>query len=274
MHAKIESLRSDMNIRMDSIEGTLAKMSELLFSLHGKRSAESSVSPVAVPGGSSSDTINSTPFSQMSWRQHVRCLARKYRSSQCLMANKQMNGILVVEENPFFCLKLHRGYASSMLPSQTDPRNIYLSKSLNSGRNLLSMVKLSGSVVRNIQGLQHPPMIVSRQFGQGAKNDPYLSRDFFVQLWVADRKMKQSGVKRRPRSHKSLNDGESGSYSQFFSKFPPGRHLSGASAAEEKSFQEAKPNLRQPPPSQSVTGILQPSSPEEVRLPCLLSPWI
>ncbi|XP_031094883.1 uncharacterized protein LOC115999213 isoform X1 [Ipomoea triloba] len=210
-------------------------------------------------------------FSQMSWRQHVRCLARKYRSSQCLMANKQMNGILVVEENPFFCLKLHRGYASSMLPSQTDPRNIYLSKSLNSGRNLLSMVKLSGSVVRNIQGLQHPPMIVSRQFGQGAKNDPYLSRDFFVQLWVADRKMKQSGVKRRPRSHKSLNDGESGSYSQFFSKFPPGRHLSGASAAEEKSFQEAKPNLRQPPPSQSVTGILQPSSPEEAMVAPLLA---
>nr|GMD98780.1 altered inheritance rate of mitochondria protein 25 [Ipomoea batatas] len=207
----------------------------------------------------------------MSWRQHVRCLARKYRSSQCLMANKQMNGILVAEENPFFCLKLHRGYASPMLPSQTDPRNIYLSKSLNSGRNMLSVVKLSGSVVRNIQGLQHPLMIVSRQFGQGAQNDPDLSRDFFVQLWVADRKMKQSGVKRRPRSHRSLNDGESGSDSQFFSKFPSGRHFSGASAAEEKSFQEAKPNLRQPPPSQSVTGILQPSSPEEAMVAPLLA---
>ncbi|XP_019189164.1 PREDICTED: altered inheritance rate of mitochondria protein 25 [Ipomoea nil] len=207
----------------------------------------------------------------MSWRQHVRCLARKYKSSQCLMANKQMNGILVVEENPFFCLKLHRGYASSMLPSQTDPRNIYLSKSLNSGRNMLPMVKLSGPVVRNIQGLQHPLMIVSRQFGQSAQNDPDLSRDFFVQLWVADRKMKQSGVKRRPRSHRSLNDGESGSDSQFLSKFPSGRHFSGASAAEEKSFQEAKPNLRQPPPSQSVTGILQPSSPEEAMVAPLLA---
>nr|GMC60542.1 altered inheritance rate of mitochondria protein 25 [Ipomoea batatas] len=196
-----------------------------------------------VSSESSPPLFPATLFSQMSWRQHVRCLARKYRLSQCLMANKQMNGILVVEENHFFCLKLHRGYASSLLPSQTDRRNIYLSKSLNSGRKLLSMVKLSGSVVRNIQGLQHPLMI----------------------LWVADRKMKQSSVKRRPRSHRSLNDGESGSYSQFFSKFPPGRHFSGASVAEEKSFQEAKPNLRQPLTSQSVTGILQPSSPEEVR---------
>lgn len=209
----------------------------------------------------------------MTWRQLVRCLARKYRSSQCLIANKHMNGILVAEENPFFCLKLHRGYASSILPSQSDPRNVYLSKSLNFGRNMPSMVKLPGSIVRNIQCLQYPLMIVSRQFGQGAQNGPDLSRDFFVQLWVADRKMQHSGVKRKPRSHRSLNHGESGSDSQFFSQLPSGRHFSGASAAGEKSFHESKPNLRQPPPSQSVTGILQPSSPEEVRLPRLPSPW-
>nr|GMC84947.1 uncharacterized protein LOC109176829 [Ipomoea batatas] len=55
------SLRSDMTTRMDSIDGTLAKMSELLFSLHGKHSVDSSVSPVALSGGSSSDTTNSTP---------------------------------------------------------------------------------------------------------------------------------------------------------------------------------------------------------------------
>nr|GMC95336.1 uncharacterized protein LOC113749583 [Ipomoea batatas] len=56
-----KSLRSDMTTRMDSIDGTLAKMSELLFSLHGKHSVDSSVSPVALSGGSSSDTTNSTP---------------------------------------------------------------------------------------------------------------------------------------------------------------------------------------------------------------------
>nr|GMD27346.1 plant UBX domain-containing protein 8-like isoform X2 [Ipomoea batatas] len=50
-----------MTTRMDSIDGTLAKMSELLFSLHGKHSVDSSVSPVALSGGSSSDTTNSTP---------------------------------------------------------------------------------------------------------------------------------------------------------------------------------------------------------------------
>nr|GMD08456.1 G-type lectin S-receptor-like serine/threonine-protein kinase At2g19130 [Ipomoea batatas] len=67
---EMRSLRSDMTTRMDSIDGTLAKMSELLFSLHGKHSVDSSVSPVALSGGSSSDTTNSTPVPSVPL-QHV-----------------------------------------------------------------------------------------------------------------------------------------------------------------------------------------------------------
>nr|GLL21361.1 uncharacterized protein LOC109183619 [Ipomoea trifida] len=58
----MEEMRSEIKGRMDGVEGTLAKMSELLLSLHGKRSAESSFSPVVAAGGnSSSDNINSAP---------------------------------------------------------------------------------------------------------------------------------------------------------------------------------------------------------------------
>ncbi|XP_019189232.1 PREDICTED: uncharacterized protein LOC109183619 [Ipomoea nil] len=62
MHTEMEVMHSEIKDRMDGIEGTLAKMSELLFSLHGKRSVESSVSPVVAAGGnSSSDNIDSAP---------------------------------------------------------------------------------------------------------------------------------------------------------------------------------------------------------------------
>ncbi|XP_019188336.1 PREDICTED: uncharacterized protein LOC109182641 [Ipomoea nil] len=58
MHTEMEEMRSEIKDRMDGIEGTLAKMSELLFSLHWKRSVESSVSPV--PGRLEIPTFDGT----------------------------------------------------------------------------------------------------------------------------------------------------------------------------------------------------------------------
>ncbi|VFQ87592.1 unnamed protein product [Cuscuta campestris] len=118
---------------------------------------------------------------------------------------------------------------------------------------MLSTVKLSDSIARNIQCVQHPLKIVSRQFCQGARNDPDLSRDFFVQLWVADRKMQKAGIKHRTKTRGALSHDDSGSCS-----------FSGGS-------DELKPKLRQPPVSETVTGFLQPSSPEEAMVACLLA---
>ncbi|RAL53396.1 hypothetical protein DM860_007068 [Cuscuta australis] len=189
----------------------------------------------------------------MNWRKHVHCLVRQYRSSQCLMTKNHLNGILAVKESSLFDLKLYRGYASSISPSQTDHKSAFSFKSLNSRRKMLSTVKLSDSIARNIQCVQHPLKIVSRQFCQGARNDPDLSRDFFVQLWVADRKMQKAGIKHRTKTRGALSHDDSGSCS-----------FSGGS-------DELKPKLRQPPVSETVTGFLQPSSPEEAMVACLLA---
>ncbi|CAH9101329.1 unnamed protein product [Cuscuta europaea] len=136
---------------------------------------------------------------------------------------------------------------------------------------MASMVKLCDSIARRIQCMQHPLKIVFRRLGLGANNDPDLSRDFFVQLWVADRKKHKAGAKYRPKSHGVLSHGESGSCSLVSVRGSSVRRLSGVYAAEESSFDDLKPNLRQPPPSQSVGGVLQPSSPEESMVAHLLA---
>ncbi|CAH9122377.1 unnamed protein product [Cuscuta epithymum] len=139
---------------------------------------------------------------------------------------------------------------------------------------MASMVKQCDSIVRKIQCIQHPLKIVSRRLGLGANNDPDLSRDFFVQLWVADRKNSKkhkAGAKYRPKSHGVLNHGESGSCSHVSVRGSSVRRLSGVYAEEKSSFDDLKPNLRQPPPSQSVAGVLQPSSPEESMVAHLLA---
>ena len=99
-------------------------------------------------------------------------------------------------------------------------------------------------------------LIQSRQFGKIVRSDTQLDRDFLVQLWVSDRKTKESAKKRR----RKLVYGHGGSSTN------DNRLFSGASAAEEASVEEGKGLVRQPPLSQSVSGYLKPESPEEVNL--------
>lgn len=112
---------------------------------------------------------------------------------------------------------------------------------------------------------------ISRQFGQSAGGDPQMDRDFLVQLWVVDRKAKGSRGKRKRKTVKYGADSEIVYGNQLSSQFPFGRWFSGASVTKEKPSEQEKPVLKQPPLSQSVTGFLEPASPEEARVAPLLA---
>ncbi|KAK6123280.1 hypothetical protein DH2020_042976 [Rehmannia glutinosa] len=111
---------------------------------------------------------------------------------------------------------------------------------------------------------------MSRRYVHSVQNDPDLSRDFFVRLWIADRKKPKPSVKARHKVIKSSGSGET---------FVDGRTLfgllersfSGASVINEKSYDKVKSNLKQPPTSQSVTGTLEPISLEESKVAPLLA---
>ncbi|KAK6123262.1 hypothetical protein DH2020_042990 [Rehmannia glutinosa] len=112
---------------------------------------------------------------------------------------------------------------------------------------------------------------MSRRYVHSVQNDPDLSRDFFVRLWIADRKKPKPSVKaRHNKVIKSSGSGET---------FVDGRTLfgllersfSGASVINEKSYDKVKSNLKQPPTSQSVTGTLEPISLEESKVAPLLA---
>lgn len=99
------------------------------------------------------------------------------------------------------------------------------------------------------------------RYVHSVQNDPDLSRDFFVQLWKADRK--KSRPSRRNKALKSSGSGETFVHGRTITGLVE-RYYSGASALNEKSYNK-KSGLRQPPTSQSVTGTLEPISVEEVR---------
>lgn len=115
-------------------------------------------------------------------------------------------------------------------------------------------------------GAKHGVMTFFRQFGHTAQNDPHLDRDFLVQLWIADRKRESSRGKRKHKNVKSENHHETVFGHQS------GRWFSDASSiSEEKPYEQVKTILKQPPPSQSVTGFLEPSSPQEALVAPLLA---
>ena len=64
-------------------------------------------------------------------------------------------------------------------------------------RNLGWRFKLPGGLEGNAPWLKQRKIVVSRKYGHSIENDNHLDRDFLVQLWVADRKMKNSKGKRR-----------------------------------------------------------------------------
>ncbi|KAH0978643.1 hypothetical protein GBA52_005820 [Prunus armeniaca] len=102
------------------------------------------------------------------------------------------------------------------------------------------------------------PVSLSRQFGHkaGTGRDPDLTRDFLVQLWVADRKTVHSKRKRRGKAVK-------------YKKETP-YHYSSYGWYPDAFFNAADPS-GQPPLSQSISGFLKPESPEEVQVMPLLA---
>lgn len=111
-----------------------------------------------------------------------------------------------------------------------------------------------------------------RRYGQSIQHDPKLDRDFLVRLWVDERKMISSMEKRWSKSREKRRDkvvnyathGETGYAKQSSFQNPFERWFSASSAAEERSYDQPKKVLKQPPVSQRTTGALKPSSVEEV----------
>lgn len=127
-------------------------------------------------------------------------------------------------------------------------------------RNASWRAKLPCHLMETVPGCKS----TSPRYVHSVQNDPDLSRDFFVRLWIADRKKSRPSGKQKHKVLKSSGSGET---------FVDGRTLfgllersySGASATNEKSYDKIKSDLKQPPTSQSVTGILEPISLEEAR---------
>ncbi|XWS15353.1 hypothetical protein CRYUN_Cryun35bG0089300 [Craigia yunnanensis] len=103
-------------------------------------------------------------------------------------------------------------------------------------------------------------------YGNMANNEPHLSRNFLARLWVAAKKMLKDIEKRR-RKRKHLN--YVGAQESF--QHPFVKSFSGSKVTVEESNDRAAPVFKQPPVSQSVSGFLQPTSPEEARVAPLLA---
>ncbi|KAK6246664.1 hypothetical protein QUC31_001298 [Theobroma cacao] len=104
-------------------------------------------------------------------------------------------------------------------------------------------------------------------YGNIANDESHLSRDFLAQLWVAERKMLKDVQKRRRRKAKHPNYvRDQASFQHPFEKC-----FSGSTVRKEKSNDQAGPVFEQPPVSQSVSGFLQPTSPEEAQIATLLA---
>lgn len=101
----------------------------------------------------------------------------------------------------------------------------------------------------------------SLRYVHSMQNDPDLSRDFFVRLWLADKKKTGPTAKRRHTVLKSDSSGETVVDGRTFPALME-KMLSGA--LDEKSYDKMKSGLKQPPTSQSITGTLEPMSLEEV----------
>uniref|UniRef100_A0A9I9DEU8 Phospholipid scramblase n=1 Tax=Cucumis melo TaxID=3656 RepID=A0A9I9DEU8_CUCME len=105
-----------------------------------------------------------------------------------------------------------------------------------------------------------------RHFGRRIQNDdsPLIDRSFLAKLWEADRKLEGSREKRK--RHRIGNYDRNGNQNRIGGY---DRRAFGKSTLDA-TFAEGKP-WKQPPPSQSVSGFLEPHSPEEVQVAPLLA---
>ncbi|CAO2821639.1 unnamed protein product [Amaranthus hypochondriacus] len=130
---------------------------------------------------------------------------------------------------------------------------------VKSNTNTISILKFSRSSVMGLSqfhgggfefsGKPHIPKYVAtmpkcRGFRHKVQKNPILDRDYLAQLWVLDKEMTKL-LERRKMAHRSY---------RTYQKERGGRHV-----------------FEQPPLSQSITGNLAPTSPEEVQVAPLLA---
>lgn len=153
------------------------------------------------------------------------------------------------------CRLLHgstRGWSSFNRP----PKGTHCGETMIVRKSMLGKLQLCRFVDRDFCVPKLHAMVASCWFGQNRDNDPGLDRDFLVQLWAADEKMQ----KQREKIKHKVSNIENG---KMFSR--------NQSVAEENSHEQMKPVLKQPPLSQSTTGLLEAATPEEVRVAPLVA---
>ncbi|GMY06431.1 altered inheritance rate of mitochondria protein 25-like [Fagus crenata] len=204
----------------------------------------------------------------MNWTKGWRCLASTNKTvgrseSSYHTINKNQNGAFTSKKVQVLqCLQSQSRFLPARSLSQDGlwGTDIGFQERLILARNVVWRFKLPGCLEGNAPWLKQRKTIVSRKYGHSVENDTHLDRDFLVQLWVADRKMKNSREKRR---RKMVKYGQfSGTAYDNHRQF--GRLYSGAPLTEQEF-------LDQPPLSQSVSGHLEPESPEEVQVAPLLA---
>ncbi|CAA3003060.1 altered inheritance rate of mitochondria 25 [Olea europaea subsp. europaea] len=187
----------------------------------------------------------------MNWIKGLRYLTKQSKciTSHYSMVKKNQNGFV---------------YDQSKLSSLRSPI----------GYNLERNMSWKGKFpcfLENVLGPRRYAMSICRPYVQSVQNNPDLSRDFLVQLWVEDRKKRKFTGKKRRKVLKSADHDEGLSGGQTAFRLPFDRLFSDASISDEKSYDQAKPDLKQPPPSQFVPGILEPMSSEESKVAPLLA---
>ncbi|KAL6997564.1 hypothetical protein U1Q18_007691 [Sarracenia purpurea var. burkii] len=196
----------------------------------------------------------------------------KHSVPQYSRMKKHQKRILDAEKVTSHLFQHQRGPIASNSFQQPNlgSKHMDLPETLISARNMLGKFDFSYCIKGEILRPRRRAVTISRWYGQSIQ-DPKLSRDFLVQLWVADKKMKRPRAKRRHKVVNHANHGETVFDNQSSFQHPFGRWFLGTSITEEKSYDQTKQVLKQPPLSQPATGALKPASVEEARIAPLLA---
>ncbi|PSS04537.1 Altered inheritance rate of mitochondria protein [Actinidia chinensis var. chinensis] len=218
----------------------------------------------------------------MNWTQGSRLLTNflkrsgeitKSSASQYSSLDKHQKGILDTEKIVACSSQQQRQCVAPTSFQQLNlgSKNIDPQGTLILARNVLGKFEISCCIEGGVLRKKGHTVTVSRHFGQSIQDETKLNRDFLVQLWVADRKRKRSRAKKRHKLVNYANRGETVYGDQSSFQHPLGRWFSGSSVMEEKSHDQMKQVLKQPPLSQPTTGALEPASLEEARVAPLLA---
>lgn len=174
----------------------------------------------------------------------------KCGSVLCSLARKHQNSTSNLSRNPIFS-QSERGYGLATSTNAACTSTHFTEERLST--TISKLLKFPCCSSGKVRHLKQCGMVLSRHYNQSAQNDPDLNRDFFVRLWVADMKKEKSKARRKLKYRE---------YADYRETAP---------ISDEKSIGNGKPVLKQPPTSQSTTGLLEPYSPEEALVAPLLA---